>query len=85
MYQESFSCSIALNAGRGKAGRGEGEGGSDEQSLMQTFFEESFGVILFLELKCWPVLLAQLMFRKQKDLGVAKKRTQSINQLINIL
>ena len=25
------------------------------------------------------------MFRKQKDLGVVKKRTQSINQLINIL
>ena len=25
------------------------------------------------------------MFRKQKDFGVAKKRTQSINQLINIL
>merc|ERR1719464_1246820 len=31
--QESSSCSVALVAGGGEAGRGEGEGGGDEQNL----------------------------------------------------
>ena len=45
-YQESLSCSIALNAGRGKAGRGKGEGGNDEQNLMQNIWRDFLEVLV---------------------------------------
>ena len=52
MYQESLSCLVALIAGGGKACRGEGKGGRDEQSLRWNFwFGESSRFVLFLELE----------------------------------
>ena len=52
-YQESLSCGVALIAGGGKACRGEGKGGRDEQNLRWNFwFGESNRFVLFLEEDC---------------------------------
>ena len=55
--QESGSCGVALLTGGGKACRGEGKGGGDEQNLRQEFLDfgektigqKSFGVYCDLE------------------------------------
>ena len=80
MYQESLSCSITLDAGRGKAGRGEGEGGSDEQSLMQNFLKRVSESIYSLN---WSASLFSLLNSCLESKKIWAWWRKEHNQLIN--